>query len=114
VSCWLNMADRSRLYSEKAYVLSRSFVKTALEKPPTGLEKEIRWLYLTKQRLDRVISHATPLIQKAEATAKTGIAEESEEAAWNADAVGSLTTGAALTIKRTIASLTRIRDSSRS
>lgn len=91
-------------------MLSRSFVKTALEKPPSGLEKEIKWLYLTKRRLERVISHAAALIQKAEATAKTGIAEESEEAAWNADAVGSLTTGAALTIKRTITSLTQIRE----
>lgn len=80
-------------------MLSRSFVRTALEKPPAGLESEIKWLYLTRGRLDRVIAHATALIEKAEATAKMGAAEESEEAAWNADAVGSLTTGAALTIK---------------
>ena len=45
----------SRLYSEKAYVLSRSFVRTAVERPPSGLAEEIHHLYFQKGRLKAVI-----------------------------------------------------------
>lgn len=37
----------SRLYNEKAYVLSRGFILRALEKPPGSLEDEIRGFYLS-------------------------------------------------------------------
>lgn len=37
-----------RLYSERAYFLSRGFVKYALENPVEGLEKEVRYLYTDK------------------------------------------------------------------
>ena len=91
----------SRLYSEKAYVLSRSFVRTALERPPTGLENELRHLYFSKGRLAAVIDHAQRLITKGEERAASGKDEVEEEDAemWNADAVGSLTMGAILTLK---------------
>jgi hypothetical protein len=36
----------SRLYNEKAYVLSRGFILRALEKPPGSLEGEVRGFYL--------------------------------------------------------------------
>ncbi|WOO78553.1 putative ubiquitin-conjugating enzyme E2 23 [Vanrija pseudolonga] len=102
----------SRLYSEKAYVLSRSFVRTALERPPTGLADELRHLYLEKGRLASIINHARLLIDKGEAEAANGnVAEDEEnEEMWNADAMGSLTMGAILTLKRTIAALQRIAE----
>ncbi|GFZ47242.1 hypothetical protein JCM24511_04985 [Saitozyma sp. JCM 24511] len=100
----------SRLYSEKAYVLSRSFVRTALDRPPTGLEKEIKHFYLQRGRLQSVIDHARRLMDKGEADAADlsvggdKIEEENAEM-WNADAMGSLTMGAILTLKRTITAL---------
>lgn len=55
----------SRLYNEKAYVLSRGFVRRALEVPVGGLEEEIAWLYLSKGRLKRVINDAEALIERS-------------------------------------------------
>lgn len=92
----------SRLYSEKAYVLSRSFVRTALEHPPTGLEKELEYLYYARGRLESVISHARRLMDKGDSN--EDVDDEMAEM-WNADAMGSLTMGAILTLKRTIAKL---------
>lgn len=93
-------ADPSRrLYSEKAYVLSRSFVKTALERPPGGLEDEIRDIYINEGRLKRVIDHAKPLMEQGEAARDKPEGEVPEEEVWNADAVGSLTMGAILSLK---------------
>jgi hypothetical protein len=89
----------SRLYSEKAYVLSRSFVRTALERPPTGLEDELRYFYLTKGRLGAVIEHARRLIQKGEEEGGKMDSEEENEEMWDGDAMGSLTMGAILTLK---------------
>lgn len=90
----------SRLYSEKAYVLSRSFVRTALDRPPAGLEAEVRHLYLDKGRLGSVIAHARRLITKGEEAANEAELEDDENAdMWNADAMGSLTMGAILTLK---------------
>ena len=40
-------ALNSRLYNEKAYVLSRGFILRALEKPPGSLEGEVRRFYLS-------------------------------------------------------------------
>lgn len=40
-------ALNSRLYNEKAYVLSRGFILRALEIPPGSLEDEIRGFYLS-------------------------------------------------------------------
>ncbi|KAL7421053.1 hypothetical protein Q5752_003937 [Cryptotrichosporon argae] len=123
----------SRLYSEKAYVLSRSFVRTALDRPPAGFADELTHFYLAQGRLRSVIAHARALMEKGEAApaagapgsgsgsgANTGAgasagaaaagAEDDEENAemWNADAMGSLTMGAILTLKRTIVALEKI------
>lgn len=77
--------------------MSRSFVRTALTRPPTGLEKELKHLYFTKGRLRSVIDHARRLMDKGEA----GTEAEGEEMAemWNADAMGSLTLGAIISLK---------------
>ncbi|KIR99879.1 ubiquitin-conjugating enzyme E2 O [Cryptococcus deuterogattii 2001/935-1] len=88
----------NRLYSEKAYVLSRTYVRTALERPITGLESEIRYFYLTKGRLRFVIDHAQRLIEKGEVGQNIEQEEENAEM-WNADAMGRLTMGAIITLK---------------
>ncbi|WVN87953.1 uncharacterized protein L203_103150 [Cryptococcus depauperatus CBS 7841] len=97
----------SRLYSEKAYVLSRSFVRSALDRPPVDLANEIRHFYITKGRLQSVVDHAQRLIAKGEVAR-----EESEENTemWNADAMGRLTMGAIITLKRVVAALQTIWD----
>ncbi|TFY81129.1 hypothetical protein EWM64_g2884 [Hericium alpestre] len=51
----------SRLYNEKAYVLSRGFVRRALEIPLGTLETEIHWLYHTQARLAKVVCDARRL-----------------------------------------------------
>lgn len=89
----------SRLYSEKAYVLSRSFVKQALDHPPSSFEAEIQYYYLTRGKLREVISHARALMDKAQDRGKDGEEVEENEEMWNADAVGSLTVGAILSLK---------------
>ena len=95
--------DRSRRhYSEKAYVLSRSFVRTALLRPPATLEAEIKHFYFARGHLQRVIQHARSLMDKTEAKAAGGVEEEEDEEnadMWNADAVGSLTKGAVISLK---------------
>ncbi|OCF32415.1 hypothetical protein I316_05840 [Kwoniella heveanensis BCC8398] len=98
----------SRLYSEKAYVLSRSFVRTSLDRPPTGLATEIRHYYITRGKLRSVISHASELIEKGQSDVES-LTKEGEEM-WNADAVGSLTMGAIITLKRTITALEKIAE----
>jgi ubiquitin-conjugating enzyme E2 O len=92
-------------------VLSRSFVRQALLHPPTGLEAEIRHFYLTKAKLRSVIQHAKALMEKGDAAASPssdaevkGMEEEAEEE-WNEDALGSLSTGAILMLRRTVAAL---------
>ena len=86
-----------RHYSEKAYVLSRSFVRTAIQRPPSGFADAIRYFYYTKGRLRNVVDHAKSLIEKSE---EHGGAEDEDVAElWNADAIGSLTLGASLSLK---------------
>ena len=58
----------SRLYSEKAYVLSRGFVRRALEIPLGGLEKELYWLYYTKGKLAKVLNDARALVEKSKSS----------------------------------------------
>ncbi|CAK9781769.1 hypothetical protein CC85DRAFT_267536 [Cutaneotrichosporon oleaginosum] len=96
----------SRLYSEKAYVLSRSFVRTALERPPAGFEAELTHAFFTKGRLASVIDHAQRLIAQGEVGDDN---EDEMEEMWNADAIGRLSMGAILTLKRTVTALERIQ-----
>ncbi|RXK38456.1 hypothetical protein M231_04221 [Tremella mesenterica] len=93
-------ALNSRLYSEKAYVLSRSFVRAALTSPPTGFEKELKYYYFERGRLKSVIDHATALMEKS-----TDGEKERKEEMWNDDVIGGLTQGAIMTLDRTMTSL---------
>ena len=66
----------SRLYSEKAYVLSRGFVRRALELPPGDLETELKWLYFTNGRLKKILDDARALVAKSKSQAEDTEAEQ--------------------------------------
>lgn len=97
----------SRLYSEKAYVLSRGFVRRALELPPGGLEAELHWLYFTNGRLKKILDDARALIAKSRAPPAEESAADSERA------VPRLTGGGIITLERTLAKLQAIYDAHR-
>ena len=94
----------SRLYSEKAYVLSRGFVRRALEIPLGGLEKELHWFYYTKGKLAKVLNDARALIEKSKSTK-----EETE--ADRELAVPRLTGGGIIALERTLTKLQTLLDS---
>ncbi|KAI0319861.1 hypothetical protein OF83DRAFT_1275465 [Amylostereum chailletii] len=93
----------SRLYNEKAYVLSRGFVRRALEIPLGSLETEITWLYHKKGKLAKVLQDARALIEKSRAShasAGSTVPEEDRERA-----IPRLTGGGIITLERTLAKL---------
>jgi ubiquitin-conjugating enzyme E2 O len=94
----------SRLYSEKAYVLSRGFVRRALEIPLGGLEADINWLYHTQGRLAKVLQDSRALIQKSQSESE--IAETDQNLA-----VPRLTTGGIIMLERTLSKLQTLRSS---
>ena len=75
--------------------MSRSFVRQALLHPPGSLKKELEQIYLEGGRLQSVISHAKRLMDKEDDQ------EEEDEGAdrWDADAIGSLSVGAKISLK---------------
>lgn len=96
----------SRLYNEKAYVLSRGFVRRALEIPLGSLESEISWLYHRHGRLAKVLCDARALVEKSRGEAP----QEPSPSAAGGDhdrelAVPRLTTGGIITLERTLAKL---------
>jgi ubiquitin-conjugating enzyme E2 O len=95
--------NESRLYSEKAYVLSRGFVRRALEIPFGGLELEIHWIYFINKLLRKVILDARLLIDKSKSPAN-GPEHHSDLA------VPRLTAGGIITLERTIIKLQEILD----
>ena len=94
---------RSRLYSEKAFVLSRGFVRRALEIPLGGLEAEIGWFYYTNGKLKKVLDDARALIEKSRAS------KESTEADREL-AVPRLSGGGIITLERTLTKLQALLD----
>ncbi|KAJ7492773.1 hypothetical protein FB451DRAFT_549529 [Mycena latifolia] len=94
----------SRLYNEKAYVLSRGFVRRALELPPGGLEPEIEWLYYTSGRLDKVVDDAQKLIEKSKNAPEAVDSDAERELA-----VPRLSAGGIITLDRTLAKLVNLR-----
>jgi ubiquitin-conjugating enzyme E2 O len=97
----------SRLYSEKAYVLSRGFVRRALEIPPGGLEAEVDWLYHKKGKLQKVVQDARTLIE----ISKTSAASKEER---QDRAVARLTEGGIIALNRTLSRLTALADEPKS
>ncbi|KAF9462093.1 hypothetical protein BDZ94DRAFT_1194975 [Collybia nuda] len=94
----------SRLYNEKAYVLSRGFVKRALEVPLGGLEAEVRWIYHQNHRLQKVVRDARELIRKS--TTNSIIPGEEHDRA-----VPRLTAGGIITLERTLGRLQTLLNS---
>lgn len=98
----------SRLYSEKAYVLSRGFVRRALEYPPGGLEGEIAWFYYTKGGLAKVLNHSRNLI------AQSSVSSNNVADVVDTDiSVPRLSTGGVLTVSRTLTKLQELLDARR-
>ena len=59
----------SSLYNEKAYVLSKGFVKKAIMTMPGGFEDVLRWLYIAKdgpKLLGRIIDDCKGLCETSE------------------------------------------------
>jgi ubiquitin-conjugating enzyme E2 O len=108
------IAVHSRLYSEKAYVLSRNFVRRALELPPGGLESEIHWLYRERGRLNKVLRDARALVEKSRVSQAQAIASDREEPPIPSDdadlAVPRLSEGGIITLERSLNKLQVIAD----
>ncbi|KAG9103116.1 hypothetical protein FRC06_000178 [Ceratobasidium sp. 370] len=103
----LVLVKEPRLYSEKAYVLSRGFVRRALEIEIGGLAAEVHWYYIQQGRLAKVISDARALIARSEA----GEYEAPREVLREDDpAVPVLSAGAVIMLKRTLDKLQSIAD----
>lgn len=94
----------SRLYTEKAYVLSRGFVRRALEIPLGGLESEIEWMYFKNGKLRKVLRAARALIDKSKSTTEDAPGDEDA-------AVPRLTGGGIIALERTLTKLQTLLDS---
>ncbi|KAI0638530.1 hypothetical protein C8Q77DRAFT_1091600 [Trametes polyzona] len=95
----------SRLYNEKAYVLSRGFVRRALEIPLGGLEEELKWFYYTSGKLRKVLDDARALIAKSRATQGEEVPEADRDRA-----VPRLSSGGIITLERTLVKLQALLD----
>ena len=94
---------RSRLYNEKAYCLSRGFVRRALEIPLGGVESDIKWLYYTNNKLEKVLKESRTLIEKSKLPPTDHEASDL--------AVPRLTSGGIITLERTLVKLQALLDS---
>ena len=85
-------------------MLSRGFVRRALELAPGSLEAELRWLYFANGRLKKILQDARALIAKSKAPAE-GDGEADRELA-----VPRLSGGGIITLERTLVKLQAIYD----
>ncbi|KAI0832769.1 hypothetical protein BC628DRAFT_1415018 [Trametes gibbosa] len=95
----------SRLYNEKAFVLSRGFVRRALEIPLGGLEEELRWFYYTSGKLRKALEDARALIAKSKATQGEEVTEADRDRA-----VPRLSSGGIIALERTLVKLQGLLD----
>ncbi|KAG0150227.1 hypothetical protein CROQUDRAFT_668718 [Cronartium quercuum f. sp. fusiforme G11] len=95
----------ANLYTERAYVLARGFVKHVLEYPIAGFDEELRWYYLGGHdrtgKLAEVIQRARELIASTEHIV-------SSEGSLNGGCF--LTVGGAIPLKRTVDALQNLLD----
>jgi ubiquitin-conjugating enzyme E2 O len=90
-----------RLYSERAYFLSRGFVKYALENVLEGLEDEVRHIYTDKdgpQLARLVIEDGKQVIAQSEVTGE-------DDGEWEKGRVTRVSRGGLQVLKRTISAL---------
>ena len=102
----------SKLYNEKAYILSRGFVKKALEDKIAGFERELELFYFKSGNLKKVVDRAERLVKVTTSVANGDNGEgEVEGGAGVAaspvqeEAVQGLTKGGAIMLGRTLKSL---------
>ena len=92
----------SAMYSERVYVMSKVFIKTALTNPPRGLADIIQWLYLSSQPgphlLRRVFDDSRKLLDNNTTVNTDGSA--SGEMGDGGFTVARLSTGASIVLKR--------------
>lgn len=101
-------ALNSTLYSEKAYILARGFVKRVLQRPIQGFEEEIKWLYLPGQEggpglLKEVVKKAQEVVKRS-STPREG----ETELEVGSEGVGRVSAGAMVLLKRHLSVLEEI------
>jgi len=101
---WTQPHVPSRLYNEKAYVLSRAFVLRAVEIPLGGLESETKWLYFQNRKLAKVLQDARTLIATSKALPDSIEVDQDL-------AVPRLTAGGIITLERTLGKLQTLAES---
>lgn len=93
----------STLYSERAFILARGFVKHVLQKPVQGFENEIKWLYMPGQPegpelLREVIKRAKEVV------ARSSVPKQNEDnqasAEIGSEGVGRVSAGALVLLKK--------------
>ena len=94
----------SALYSEKVYVMSKAFIKTALTLTPHGLADVVHWLYLPSQSgphlLQRVIDDSRKLLANTTSASTSGSAPGEMDEGHLAPA--KLSTGASILLRRNL------------
>ena len=85
-------------------MLSRGFVRRALEIPLGGLEAEMNWFYFTSGKLKKVLDEARALIEKSKQS------EELETEADRERAVPRLSGGGVIALQRTLGKLQVLLD----
>ncbi|KAH8148835.1 uncharacterized protein LAJ45_07178 [Morchella importuna] len=98
----------SALYSEKAFILARGFVKHVLQRPVLGFEDEIKWLYMPGQSegpelLKEVIKRAKEVVARSSAPRKTEGVEVSAEV--GSEGVGRVSAGALVLLEKHLEAL---------
>lgn len=95
----------SQLYSEKAFMLARGFVRHALEHPVQGFEDVIEWLYLKKEPegpglLRQVLERANKVIERSEGPGAENLGIDDTP-----EGVGRVSKGALVMLKRDLEAL---------
>jgi ubiquitin-conjugating enzyme E2 O len=101
----------SRQYSEKAYVLSLSFIRRALEQHPIGLEDELKWFYYTHGRLAKVLQDVRQLVERSSQVPEERFEECLDKAFEESDlAVPLLSQGGIIAASRVIPKLVALAE----
>ncbi|KAF3935925.1 hypothetical protein ABW20_dc0108369 [Dactylellina cionopaga] len=104
----------ANLYSERAYILSRGFVRRVLEQPVPGLEDILVWIYNPRleggmQFLSEIVQKGKEIVNGSEdglsASASTSLSDGLNLASTSTDGIPKLTAGAIVLLKKTLASL---------
>ena len=95
----------SALYSEKVYVMAKSFLKTALSSPLQGIDGIIRWLYLSSQPegphlLRRVVEDSEALLPDAQTRGRNNGSADGNNAGITGPA--KISTGALMLLKKNL------------